>query len=170
MNARPNAVSHLLAILFRERSRTPHLSEARARQRKGVNWRLVAVANGPVFVARASIPRLGGPKGGSRLHEGLRYPRNLLQARNSLSPDMPGVLVCHGRRIVSSTLIPRTLGVRQIQPVDWHGDAQVWVGHPGVSGSPVSFRFPTEFLQAPWPLGLLPLCALLLEPELLCVW
>jgi hypothetical protein len=34
----------------------------------------------------------------------------------------------------------------------------------------MSFRFPTEFLQPAWPLGLLPLCTLLLKPELLCVW
>ena len=34
----------------------------------------------------------------------------------------------------------------------------------------MSFRFPTEFLQLPWPLGLLPLCTLPLEPEMLCVW
>jgi hypothetical protein len=34
----------------------------------------------------------------------------------------------------------------------------------------MSFRFPTEFLQPTWPLGLLPLCTILLKPELLCVW
>ena len=75
-----------------------------------------------------------------------------------------------GDRLPLRRSSPRTLGVRQIQPRDWHGDAHVWVGDPGVSGSPVGFRFTTEFLQPAWPLGLLPLCTLLLEPKLLCVW
>jgi hypothetical protein len=34
----------------------------------------------------------------------------------------------------------------------------------------MSFRFPIEFLQLPWPLGPLAGCTLRLKPELLYVW
>jgi hypothetical protein len=121
----------------------------------------------------ASIPRLGKPKGAHRIRDatrGLRYPWIFSGLATVLLLTGRACYSARGGRLSLRRSSPRTLGVRQIHPKNWHGDAHVWVGHPGVSGSPMSFRFPTEFLQLPWPLGPLAGCTLRLKPELLYVW